>query len=218
MQSLKSSLLVLVAVLLVRLPAFGAALSGDVFVVDPGHGVRYPSGAPLNVGAVGPSGVAEEQVVLDVAEDLATLLRGAGAQVVMTRSRAQPYRVATDRAKDNRARAAGANALHATAFIALHADGSTDPAQRGASVFWLRDNSVALADAVRAQLRKLDLGESQFRKRDLAVTSEARVPAVLVELGFVSNPAQEKLLASTVFQHRLAAAVFSAVVEAFGQQ
>ena len=53
-----------------------------------------------------------------------------------------------------------------------------------------------LANAVRAELAPLGLGESQFRARDLAVTSEAIVPAVLVELGFVSNPVQERLLAT----------------------
>jgi len=213
-----SPALVLAALLLVCTAALAGPLSGDVFVVDPGHGVRFADGTPLNVGAVGPSGVGEERVVLDVGEDLAALLRGAGARVVMTRSHAHPYRVATDRAKDNRARAAQANALGATAFVALHADGSTDRAQQGASVFWLRDDSIALANAVRARLRPLGLGESQFRRRHLAVTDEARVPAVLVEIGFVSNPAQAHRIASAAFQRRIAAALFDAVVDVFGQR
>ena len=54
---------------------------------------------------------------------------------------------------------------------------------RGTSVFWLRDNSVTLANAVRARLAPLGLGESAFHARDLAVTNEARVPAVLEMLG-----------------------------------
>ena len=199
------------------LPVQGATLSGDVFVIDPGHGTRYPDGSALNVGAVGPTGVAEQAVVLDVGEDLASRLRDAGARVVLTRSHDHPYREGTDKAKDNRARAALANKLNATAFIALHADGSTDQSQRGASVFWLRDNSEALAKAIRKRLRPLGLGESQFHRRDLAVTSEARVPAVLVELGFVSNPSQAKQLASPAFQRKLAKALFSAIQDTFGE-
>ena len=200
----------------VRAVAAGEPLAGATFVVDPGHGTRYPSGAPLNVGAVGPDGVGEATIVLAVSEDLATLLRGAGARVVMTRSPEAPYRTATDKRKDNRARAALANKLGATAFIAVHADSSLDRSARGISVFWLHPNSEALADAVRDELLQLGLGLSQFHKRDLAVTDEARVPAVLVELGFVSNRQQEKLLEDPAFQRREARALYQAVVSVYG--
>jgi N-acetylmuramoyl-L-alanine amidase len=192
-----------------------ASLSGKVFVVDPGHGVRYPDGSPLNVGAVGAGGLEESKITLAIAEDLARRLRAAGARVVLTRSFAKPYRVGTVVRVDNRARAALANRLGATAFIAVHADGSLDPAKRGTSVFWLRPNSEALARAVRAHLAPLGLGESEFRVRDLAVTSEARVPAVLVEIGFVSNPAQAQLIATPSFQEREAQALFDAVAQVF---
>jgi N-acetylmuramoyl-L-alanine amidase len=192
------------------------SLSGRLFVVDPGHGVRTPAGAPLNVGAVGPHGVQEQKVALELGDKVAALLRGAGARVVMTRTDARPYRFETDRRRDNRSRATLANALGATAFLALHCDSSLDPSKAGTSVFWLRANSAALARAVRAHLAPLALGESEFHPRDLAVTREARVPAVLVELGFVSNPRQESLLASRSFQMREAQALFDAIMETFG--
>jgi N-acetylmuramoyl-L-alanine amidase len=69
---------------------------------------------------------------------------------------------------------------------------------------------------MRRNLDALGLGESEFRVRDLAVTSEARVPAVLVELGFVSNPVQERLLATPAFQDREAHALYDALAETFG--
>jgi len=194
-------------------PPFG----GKTFVVDPGHGVRYPDGSPLNVGAVGPDGIQEAKVTLAVGEDLAVLLRRQCATVVLTRSYAQPYRVATDKRKDNRARAALANKLGAAAFMAIHADSSLSPDARGTSVFWLKPNSARLANAVRKELAPLGLGESAFHARDLAVTNEATVPAVLVEIGFISNPTQERLLATAAFQHRLANALYDALAEALGQ-
>jgi len=193
------------------------SLAGDVFVVDSGHGVHFPDGSPLNVGAVGPDGIAEYKVTVAIAEALAHRLRAAGAQVVLTRSFAHPFRIATDKRKDNRARAALANQLHATAFISIHADGSLDPSKGGTSVFWLRPNSAPLARAVRAHLAPLGLGESEFRVRDLAVTSEAVVPAVLIETGFISNPVQERLLASPAFQAREAQALFDAIAQVFGR-
>jgi len=193
------------------------SLAGDVFVVDPGHGTRYPDGSPLNVGAVGPGGLQEQTVVLDVGEDLAARLRAAGARVVLTRSRAEPFRTATDKRRDNRDRAALANRLGATAFVAIHADSSLDASAHGTSVFWLRPNSKRLADAARRALLSMGLGESAFYRRDLAVTNEARVPAVLVELGFVSNAHEAALLAMPVFRSREAGVLFDAISEVFGR-
>ena len=100
--------------------------------------------------------------------------------------------------------------------MAIHADSSLDPKARGISVFWLRQNSAALAVAVREALAPLDLGLSQFRVRHLAVTDEATVPAVLVELGFVSNPEQEHLLATPAFQEREAKALYQAIAGVYG--
>lgn len=190
-------------------------LAGALFVIDPGHGVRYPGGAPLNPGAVAPNGVQEQQVVLRVGELLAARLRADGARVVLTRSAAHPYRLATDARVDNHARAALANRLGAAAFVALHCDASSDPAVRGTSVFWLRPNSVALANNIRRALAPLGLGESEFRERHLAVTDEARVPAVLVELGFITNRVQQRLLLDPAFEAREVSALERALVETF---
>ncbi len=174
-------------------------------------------GAPLNVGAIGPYGIQEKTVTLAVGEDLSRLLRAAGARVVLTRSYANPWRIGRIVRLDNRARAALANRLHATAFVAIHADASHNRKKRGTSVFWLRRNSLPLALSMRAHLRALGFGESQFHKRDLAVTNEARVPAVLVELGFVTNPAQARLLANPVFQRRAARALYQALAAIFAR-
>jgi N-acetylmuramoyl-L-alanine amidase len=198
--------------------ASGESLAGKLFVVDPGHGVRYPNGAPLNPGAVARNGVQEQAIVLRLGEMLAARLRADGAHVVLTRSFAHPYRIATNAAQDNHARAALANRIGATAFIALHCDASTDPSRRGTSVFWLRANSEPLARAIRAQLAPLGLGESQYRPRHLAVTDEARVPAVLVELGFITNPSQQRLLLGPAFETREVAALEQAFVTTFGAQ
>jgi N-acetylmuramoyl-L-alanine amidase len=213
-------MLAVASVLLLACVATSSAapsLHGKLFVVDPGHGTKYPDGSALNVGAVGPTGVQEQVVVLDVSEDLAKLLRTAGATVVLTRSHAKPYRIATDKRLDNRARAALANRLGATAFVAIHADSSLDPHAHGTSVFWLKPNSIALAKAVRARLAPLGLGESAFYARDLAVTNEARVPAVLVELGFVSNPVESRKLGDPAFQMREAQALLGAIEDTFAR-
>jgi len=206
-----------VAIVLMPAQVLAAPLGGRLFVVDPGHGTRTAGGLPLNLGAIGRHGIAETHVTLAVGEDLTRLLREAGAHVVLTRSYARPWRTGRLIRLDNRARAALANRLHATAFIAIHADASHNGNARGTSVFWLRSNSLPLAYAMRAHLRSLGLGESQFRRRDLAVTNEARVPAVLVEIGFVSNPVQERLLATPAFQQRAAAVLYAALAAVYAR-
>src|SRR5579875_1646187 len=153
-----------------------------------------------------------------VGEMLAKRLRADGARVVLTRSYEHPYRIANDPRVDNRARAALANRLGATAFLALHCDASNDPARRGTSVFWLRPNSIALAENLRRALAPLGLGESEFRRRHLAVTDEARVPAVLVELGFITNPTQQRLLLDPRFEAREVAALERALIATFGER
>ncbi len=193
-------------------------LAGRLFVVDPGHGVRLPDMQPLNPGAVAPNGVQEQQIVLRVGEMLAKRLRADGARVVLTRSYEHPYRIANDPRVDNHARAALANRLGATAFLALHCDASNDPARHGTSVFWLRPNSIALAENLRRALAPLGLGESEFRRRHLAVTDEARVPAVLVELGFITNPTQQRLLLDPRFEAREVAALERALIATFGER
>ena len=198
------------------MPLVALVLTGTLFVVDPGHGTRFPDGRSLNVGAVSKSGIREAAVTLAVGERLAALLRARGARVVLTRSFARPYRIATNKNRDNRARAALANRLGATAFVAVHCDASLDVAARGTSVFWLKPNSATLAKTIRHKLAPLALGESQFRARDLAVTSEAVVPAVLVELGFITNPTQARTLTNHAFQEREATALADALSERFG--
>lgn len=197
--------------------AQAASLSGQMFVIDPGHGVRWPGGAPLNVGAVSRTGLPEAAINLRVSERVAALLRAQGARVVLTRSFSQPLRIATSSHVDNRARAALANRLAATAFVAIHCDSSLDASRHGYSVFWLHPNSGRLAQNMRAAFSSLTLGESQFRRRDLAVTSEAKVPAVLVELGFISNPRQAARLRSEPFQDLEASAIVAALSKTFGR-
>lgn len=216
----RSLLLRIIAVALTLFAPSGAqaaSLSGLLFVIDPGHGTRTPQGAALNVGAVSVSGVSEAAINLRVGEKVAALLRAQGARVILTRSFVQPFRIGTIVRRDNRARAALANRLGATAFVAIHCDSSTDRSRRGYSVFWLHRNSEALAQNMRAALSALRLGESQFRQRDLAVTSEARIPAVLVELGFISNPAQAARLLSPTFEELEARAILMAVEKTFAR-
>ncbi|HVP28018.1 MAG TPA: N-acetylmuramoyl-L-alanine amidase [Myxococcota bacterium] len=93
----------------------------DTVVIDPGHGGE-------DLGAVGPDGVREKDVVLGVALRLAELLRGDGLRVAMTRE--------DDRAVALAERASEANALDADLFLSIHANAAPSPVARGIETFF----------------------------------------------------------------------------------
>ncbi len=211
-------------------------------VIDPGHG-----GAEN--GAVGPGGVVEKELTLDVARRVAALLRAEGLEVTLTREGDDDVALDT--------RAGIANNRRADLFVSLHANAARQARAHGAETFFLSqdstddaarttaalENDAAGISVVEAQqdgelpLILWDLAQTQYLRESsrLAETIQARLnealglkdrgvrqapfrvlvgatcPAVLVELGFLSNPDEEKLLASPDHRRRLAEALTAAI-------
>ena len=135
-------------------------------VIDPGHG-GYDSGT------LGPGGIQEKDIVLDVALRLGKLLHDRlGAEVVYTRT--------DDTFVPLEARTAAANQAQADLFISIHANSSPDPAARGVETYYLnfttskgalevaaRENAVSdesiheLSDLVKQIALKDKIEESQ---------------------------------------------------------
>jgi N-acetylmuramoyl-L-alanine amidase len=75
------------------------------------------------------------------------------------------------------------------------------------------DESMRLAGMIEAELRgKVEMGPRAMQQAPFRVLSGANMPAVLVEMGFVSNAEQERQLTSDAFQTAVAQALFDAVV------
>jgi len=179
-------------------------LAGLAIVVDAGH----PPG-----GAVGPTGIAEPEVTLDVARRLATLLASRGARVVMTRTDAGA--VSLDR------RVAMARASGAHAFVSIHADAvasGADPSRDiGTAVFASRPHSMGLARAVsRALVPQLGLPDRGVRAGDYAVVRPTWLPAILCEGATLTDPAQEAALADSTFRAAYASGVAKGIEAYFG--
>lgn len=198
-------------------------LSGKRIYLDPGHGGE-------ETGAVGPAGLIEKDLNLGVALRLRTLLEAAGAQVVMARSTDQrslpPERRAVLRTYSERTRAdlehrvADANQAQVDLFLSIHGNGGA-AGQRGTETYWTPANlngegSLRLAELVQAELLKaLGLPDRGVRQRAFLVVRYSDAPAVLAELGFVTDPAEERLLRSELGQKLAAEALFSAVQQFF---
>jgi N-acetylmuramoyl-L-alanine amidase len=156
------------------------------------------------------TGTPEHVITLQVAKRLRRVLEERGYCVVMTRDRA------TGLSMGNVARARIANRAGAALFVRIHADGSTSRSQHGSSTLypalhdgWTDDILPASREAARlvqselvARVRSRDLGTVE--RGDLTGFNWADVPAVLVELGFMTNPDEDRRLNDAKHQKRAA--------------
>ena len=178
--------------------------------IDPGHGGPDP-------GAVG-NGVTEEFVNLNVSLELARLLRDAGFDVRLYRTTSDEN-VLSNKNADLRSRAQTANNWGADYFISIHTNSSERPAASGveAYVYRLGGTSERLAqsivDSVAQQLGSRNRGVMQA---NFAVLRRSNMPAVLVELGYLTNATEALNLNSPAWQRAVAAAIFQGIVDAVG--
>lgn len=211
------------AALLLLLPSAHAA-PAPVVVVDAGHDLRGnadtepigPGSSTLKIkdgggthGVV--SGVTEAELNMRVAARLRRLLERAGVRVVMTRTRT------AGTSMGNIARARIANRASAALFLRIHADGSSDPSARGSHTLhpalrrgWTDDVYAQSKRAARVVQTSL-VGALGFPDRGLQERSDftgfnwADVPVIMVEMGFMTNRTEDRLLATEVYQRRAAA-------------
>jgi N-acetylmuramoyl-L-alanine amidase len=159
-------------------------------------------------GAPGEAGVA-----LAIARRARALLLARGYRVAMTRTGPT---IRLGNGDGNIARAAFCNRRHAALMVRIHADGSTDRALHGVSTLvpawhrgWTDDIYARSVRAGRTLQRALvratgasDRGVVQ--RSDLTGFNWANVPAVLVESGFLSNPAEARRLHTRAYRQRVA--------------
>ena len=173
--------------------------------IDPGHGGVDP-------GAVGPTGLKEKDVNLAVGLKLAELLKPI-AEVKLTRTK--------DIAVSLKDRAQIANSWGAGYFISVHSNSFTDRKVGGVETWAYAPggNGEKLAKAVQPELVKA----TGFANRGVkfnsgfAVLRNTRAPAILTETGFISNPAEEKLLKTSAFRDKIAFAIAQGVAKHTGK-
>ena len=213
----------LTALLVALLASVASGQPAPVVVIDPGHDLRAnPATEPISPGSSTRkikdgggthgvvSGLTEAELNLRVALRLRTLLERAGVRVVMTRAETVGTSIG------NVARARIANRAGAALFLRIHADGSTDPSARGTHTLypalrrsWTDDvyaSSKRAAKTVQSELvRALGFPDRGLQERsDFTGFNWADVPVVLVEMGFMTNATEDRLLATSAYQRRAA--------------
>ena len=228
-------LLVLVVALAVTAAEAGGATQ-LVVVIDPGHDLR----ANLQTEPIGPgsatrkikdgggtsgvvSGTTEAQLNLAISLRLRTLLERAGVRVVLTRSRTAGTSIG------NVARAGIANRAGAALFLRIHADGAPSSAARGTHTLYpalragwtddIYERSRAAARTVQRELvAVLGFPDRGLHERsDLTGFNWADVPAILVEVGFMTNPTEDRALATAAYRERAARGLCRGVMRVLGR-
>lgn len=193
-----------------------------MIIIDPGHGGSDP-------GAIGPQGNKEKDIVLQIALLLSQMLIDFNIQTSLTRDQ--------DRQLSLEARTALANRLQARLFISIHCN-SFITSDAGGVEIWhsyrgdfgevfyqegQRIASIVLAETVKGtelrnrgtKTRLVDRKDSPLYGKDyFAVIRQVQCPSLLIELGFISNPLEEKLLANPFFQEKAARSLFHGLIRA----
>lgn len=189
------------------------SLQGKIIVLDPGHGSIQPGGWS-DPGAIGPTNLYERDVVLDIALKAAELLKAKGASVILTRTGDTTLTLA--------GRASVANNNNADIFVSIHNNANTNRAISGTATYYYGDVNgqgevrKKLASAVQKELvnalGRRDIGILQEK---FAVLRYTLVPSILVETAFISNPEEEKLLASSEFRSKAAEGIVKGIERYF---
>lgn len=203
-------------------------------VIDAGHGGH-------DVGSIGPSGLREKDLVLDIALRLGKLIEeGLGSEVIQTRG--------DDQFVSLKERTTLANKRQADLFISIHANSSRTRTVGGVETYYLnfttdswaltvasRENAASdrpvheLQDLISKIALKEKIEESRefatrvqralfeglsddtkalrdrgVRKAPFMVLIGAKMPAILAEIGFISNPQAEKLLKTGAYRQQVA--------------
>ncbi len=187
-------------------------VGGKIIVLDPGHGGS-------DTGAVGPTGVTEKAVSLAVSLKAQRLLTDSGYQVVMTRT--TDIDVAAPGVPDSTELQARVDKApsNAALFISVHCN-AFNASANGMETFHAPTavKGARLARLLNEELARLGgLNNRGVKAARFYVMTHSQCPASLIELGFITNPREEKLLASNDYQQKLAQAITNAVNRYFNQ-
>lgn len=169
------------------------ALEGMTVLVDAGHG-------GTNSGAVSMTGVREKDLNLAMALELRRALTREGARVIMTRD--------TDRGVNNAYRLRLALEKNPDLLISIHCNASANPMAQGTSTFYKHHALRGPSQYVYEEMLAIGLADyGNVGGFNFILNSPTEFPSVLVEVGFMSNPADEEKLVDPSFQSQTAESI-----------
>lgn len=179
-------------------------------VIDPGHG-------GYDAGSVGINGTIEKNSTLSISLKLGAILEKKGFNVVYTRE-SDKVTWPSDNKKDLAARAAIANEASADIFISIHLNTFHMEEVRGTETYY---NKVSIegkkiAELIQKQIvNDVNLKDRGTQPGNFSVLKKVTAPAVLIELGYISNRSEESLLNSISYQNKISGAIADGIYTYF---
>lgn len=183
-------------------PPGSSGLENKTVIIDAGHG-------GIDVGAIGASGTYEKDFTYRTMQELKKELTVLGADVILTRE--------ADRYASLASRVSLSNIVDADAFISIHYNSFPQaPDATGIGTYYYHDRNEELADAVQAGLiSTTDAADRNVQGEDYYVIRQNFQRAILIELGFISNPEKEQLLQTNSYQKQLVSGIVSGLTNYF---
>ena len=173
--------------------------------IDAGHG-------GIDGGAVSISGIPESQINLEIAARLNDLFHLLGYKTFMLRNsdtslHTDGSTIGAQKISDLKNRVKMISDCNASLLISIHQNTFSDKRYSGAQVFYhAEEKSIALADKLQANLVRI-LNPNSNRKAKAAkgiyLMEHLPCPGILIECGFLTNPQEEALLRSEIYQKKI---------------
>ncbi len=184
-------------------------LLDKIIIIDAGHGGIDP-------GVIGVNGSLEKDITLNIAQNLAEILRNNGAQVIL--SREQDIALGSDKSTDLIARVDLVEQNQADIFISIHGNSFPhDSSSHGAQSFFFAANEQGqiLAETIQNELIS-HLGNTNrqaLAHNSAYILKHITVPAAMVEVGFLSNSDEEALLNDEAYQWQISMAIYQGLTD-----
>ena len=189
-------------------------MSETIVAIDSGHGGIDP-------GKIGIGGIYEKEINLAIAVKLKKLLEQSGITVIMTRSDDNGLYDEDDtnkKAVDMKKRCSIINECDAALAVSIHQNSYVSADSKGAQVFYYKssDEGRKLAGIIQKHMIKdVDVSNKREEKADTTyyMLRNTKVPTVIVECGFLSNPDEAGKLKSSSSQQKIAEAICRSIIE-----
>ena len=182
-----------------------------VVVLDPGHGGGDP-------GKIGINGVAEKEINLQIAEKVKVLLEEKDVTVIMTREKDEMLE--GEKSEDMKRRVEIINQTGPDLAVSIHQNSFSDSGVSGAQVFYYSgsEEGKRFAEIIQSHLLEFDADNHRQAKANdnYYLLTRTKVPAVIVECGFLSNEEEAGKLSDDKHQDEISKVIVHGIESCLG--
>ncbi len=190
------------------LETFSMPIASKNIVIDAGHGDWDP-------GKVAKDGTLEKDINLKISKYLQGYLEQSGGFVLTTRI--DDTALSDKKREDLKERKNIANNEEVDLLVSIHQNSFPKESVKGAQVFYYKDSeeSKKLAECVQNRLKEIDSTNNRVAKesKEYYILKQTKMPAIIVECGFLSNMEENNNLKDEEYQKKVAWAIYLGILD-----